>query len=170
MNLFTGRMVPSTQISIRSYCFADDDSSIHYCRSNGDAIKEYRICLCEPCTFSIDVLVPYECFLFHQTLPNRLDIFDNRGIETQIWTNLCDKYRFDCIERVILVQQVDGMQFKLKEQRFIKSSVVVFIHFQFPSFQFDVVCLNLQLERVHPSQGIVIGSGQIVMRRMNHFM
>ena len=31
-------------------------------------------------------------FLFFQHLIPRLDGFDNRGIETQIWTNLCDKY------------------------------------------------------------------------------
>ena len=37
-------------------------------------------------------------FWFHMSPPffrfvmHRLDGFDNRGIETQIWTNLCDKY------------------------------------------------------------------------------
>lgn len=31
-------------------------------------------------------------FFFFQHLIPRLDGFDNRGIETQIWTNLCDKY------------------------------------------------------------------------------
>lgn len=60
MNEVAGRMISSSQIGIRSYGFASDDSSIHYCRSNGDAAKEYRIRLCEPCTIVIDVLVPYE--------------------------------------------------------------------------------------------------------------
>ncbi|KAK8790851.1 hypothetical protein WA158_005482 [Blastocystis sp. Blastoise] len=40
---------------------------------------ERDIDLCEPCIFSIEVLVPYE-----------LDSFRYRGIEAEIWTNACD--------------------------------------------------------------------------------
>ena len=47
--------------------------------------------MCEPCTFLIDVLVPYESSS-PAPLPPRLDVYDNRGIETQIWTNVCDKF------------------------------------------------------------------------------
>ena len=60
MNGVGVRRLSASQISIRSYGFASDDSSIYYSRSNGDAAKEYRARLCEPCTFLIDVLVPYE--------------------------------------------------------------------------------------------------------------
>lgn len=60
MNLINGRIIPSTQISIRSYSFATNEYNFHYNRSNGEVAKEFRIRLCEPCTFTIDVLVPYE--------------------------------------------------------------------------------------------------------------
>lgn len=81
----------TSTISIRNIRFVSDNSSIRYCKSNGDSVKEYRIRLCEPCTITIEVLVPYESSLFSYVM-HRLDGFDNRGIETQIWTNLCDKY------------------------------------------------------------------------------
>lgn len=91
MNGVGVRRLSASQISIRSYGFASDDSSIYYSRSNGDAAKEYRARLCEPCTFLIDVLVPYESSSPTPLTP-RLDVYDNRGIETQIWTNVCDKF------------------------------------------------------------------------------
>ena len=59
----SGFKISSSTISIRSIRFVSDNSSIRYCKSNGDSVKEYRIRLCEPCTITIEVLVPYESLL-----------------------------------------------------------------------------------------------------------
>lgn len=56
----SGFKISTSTISIRSIRFVSDNSSIRYCKSNGDSVKEYRIRLCEPCTITIEVLVPYE--------------------------------------------------------------------------------------------------------------
>lgn len=84
------RMIPCSHISIRSCRFASNDASVHFCGC-GELPQQHSIHLCEPCTLVIDVLVPYE-WTFSVLLTYRLDVFDNRGIETQLWTNLCDKY------------------------------------------------------------------------------
>ena len=55
--------------------------------------NRYQVNLCEPCTLTVEVIVPYEWEdLKWWYYLRRLDVFDNRGIETQIWTNICDKY------------------------------------------------------------------------------
>lgn len=106
MNGVGVRRLSASQISIRSYGFASDDSSIYYSRSNGDAAREYRARLCEPCTFLIDVLVPYESSSPTPLTP-RLDVYDNRGIETQIWTNVCDKFSSTGRWHAIPAQRID---------------------------------------------------------------
>lgn len=62
--------------------------------------------MCEPCTFLIDVLVPYESS-FPTPLTPRLDVYDNRGIETQIWTNVCDKFSSTGRWHAIPAQRID---------------------------------------------------------------
>lgn len=69
-------------ISIRSVAILSDSSVYNtYRNSNSTTENEIRLYMCEPCNFQVEVFVP-----------SILDSFEYRGIETHIWTNVCDKF------------------------------------------------------------------------------
>ena len=100
----------------------------------------------------------------------RLDVFDNRGIETQIWTNLCDKFRYSTKRMQYLALQVVGTRYRQDGLRFVKSLEVGFIPLLFLLYQFDVVYLNSLPEQELLNQVILLGYGHLHMKGMRFFI